>query len=334
MSFYLVTGGSGFIGSHMVRYLLKEKNRVRVLDNFLTGHRKNLTEVVDAIELIDGDFRDEVTTLAATTNIDYIIHLGALPSVPRSVNDPVLTTDINVKGTVNLLQAAVKNSVKRVIFASSSSVYGDSPVFPRHESQVPQPLSPYAVSKLAGEFYLQCFYKLHGLETTSLRFFNVFGPRQDPNSQYAAVIPRFIEAVLYDRRPTVHGDGKQTRDFTYVDDLVAAIYTACHAKGAAGEVLNVACERRTSLNHLLQMLQEMSGKTIHAEYTAPRAGDVRDSLADITKAKAILGFEPKFSMAEGLVRTFKWYENQSRNGSSTNANTINQPERMSVAFTS
>lgn len=310
MGSYLVTGGSGFIGSHMVRYLLRDKNHVRVLDNFLTGNRKNLSEIADAIDLVEGDFRDEATTLKATKDIDYIIHLGALPSVPRSVNNPVLTTDINVNGTVNLLQSAVKNSVKRVVFASSSSVYGDSPIFPRHESQVPQPLSPYAVSKLAGEFYLQCFYKLHGLETTSLRFFNVFGPRQDPNSQYAAVIPKFIEAVLQDQRPTVYGDGGQTRDFTYVDDLVAGIYSACHAKGAAGEVLNVACERRTSLNQLLQMLQEMSGKTIPADYAPARAGDVRDSLADISKAKRLLGFEPKFSVAEGLARTYQWFKQQ------------------------
>jgi nucleoside-diphosphate-sugar epimerase len=310
MSFYLVTGGGGFIGSHMVRYLLKENARVRIMDNFLTGNRKNLSEIADRIELLEGDLRDQATVFAATQNIDYVIHLGALPSVPRSVNDPALTTAINVNGTVNLLQAAVKNNVKRVVFASSSSVYGDSPVFPRRESQPPQPLSPYAVSKLAGEFYLQCFYKLHGLETTALRFFNVFGPRQDPNSQYAAVIPRFIEAVLHDKQPTVYGDGEQTRDFTYVDDLVAGIYAACHAQRAAGEILNVACERRTSLNQLLKLLQEVSGKTIRPAYTAPRAGDVRDSLADIAKAKDILGFAPKFSVAEGLAITFKWYQSQ------------------------
>jgi UDP-glucose 4-epimerase len=200
--------------------------------------------------------------------------------------------------------------VKRLVFASSSSVYGDSPIFPRHESQPPQPLSPYAVSKLAGEFYLQCFYKLHGLETTALRFFNVFGPRQDPNSQYAAVIPRFIEAVLYGNRPMVYGDGEQTRDFTYVDDLVEGIFKTCHAKGAAGEVLNVACERRTSLNQLLKLLEELSGRTINPEYTDARPGDVRDSLADITKAKEIFGYAPKFSMAEALALTYRWYENQ------------------------
>lgn len=312
MSLYLVTGGGGFIGSHMVRYLLQLKDKVRVLDNFLTGNRNNLAEVAEQIDLVDGDLRDEATVMSATKGIDYVIHLAALPSVPRSVQNPVLTTDINVNGTVNLLQAAVKNGVKRVVFASSSSVYGDSPIFPRHESQPPQPLSPYAVSKLAGEFYLQCFYKLHGLETTSLRFFNVFGPRQDPNSQYAAVIPKFIEAVLHDRRPTVYGDGEQTRDFTYVDDLIDAIYKCCHAP-AAGEILNVACERRTSLNQLLKLLHELSGKAIQPEYTAPRPGDVRDSLADITKAKKILDYEPRFSMAEGLALTYRWYEKQLQN---------------------
>lgn len=314
MASYLVTGGGGFIGSHMVRFLLHEKQRVRVLDSFLTGNRKNLEEVNSQIELIEGDLRDEKAVQGATEGVDYVVHLGALPSVPRSVNNPLLTDEINVHGTVNLLQNSVKNGVKRVVFASSSSVYGDSPVFPRHESQPPQPLSPYAVSKLAGEFYLQCFYKLHGLETTSLRFFNVFGPRQDPNSQYAAVIPKFIEAVLHDARPIVHGDGEQTRDFTFVDDLVAGIYQACHAKGAAGQVLNVACERRTSLNQLLNLLREMSGKTVEPEYSAPRAGDVKDSLADITRAKELLGYQPKVTVADGLNLTYKWYENQNGNG--------------------
>ncbi len=332
MKHYLVTGGGGFIGSHVVRFLLKNKARVRVLDNFLTGNRKNLTEVIDDIELIDGDFRDEETARLAVKDIEYVIHLGALPSVPRSVKNPLLTNDINVNGTVALLQAAYKSSVKRLVFASSSSVYGDSPVFPRQENQTPAPLSPYAVSKLAGEFYLQCFYKLHGLETTALRFFNVFGPRQDPNSQYAAVIPRFIEAVLHDQRPVIHGDGEQTRDFTYVEDLVVAIYRACHAEGAAGDVINVACGRRISLNQLLDSLRDLSKKKIVPEHTAPRPGDVRDSIADIRKAREILGYDPKFSMAEGLARTYKWYEAQAlNNGRSGNDQLIQKSKHVGAA---
>lgn len=310
---YLVTGGGGFIGSHLVRYLLRKQHTVRVLDNFLTGNRANLHEVMDRIELIEGDFRREADCMLATAGVDYIIHLGALPSVPRSVKNPRLSTDINVTGTVTLLQAAHTSGVKRLVFASSSSVYGDSPEFPRREDQKPQPLSPYAVSKLSGEFYLECFYKLHGLETVSLRFFNVFGPRQNPNSQYAAVIPRFIQAVLNGQRPVVYGDGEQSRDFTYIADLVEGIYRACHAEGAAGEVFNVACGRQVSLNQLLDLLRELTGQEILAEYTDPRPGDVRHSIADIEKARRILGFSPQFSMAEGLVRTFQWYEAQARN---------------------
>jgi len=208
MNYYLVSGGAGFIGSHAVSYLLQNGHRVRVLDNFLTGNRNNLNGLIENIELIEGDFRDEKTAFAAVQDIDYVIHLGALPSVSRSVQNPVLTTDINVNGTVTLLKAAQDRGVKRVVFASSSSVYGDSPELPRVESQIPQPLSPYAVSKLAGEFYHRCFYKLHGLETVCLRFFNVFGPRQNPNSQYAAVIPRFIQAILHGQPPVVYGDGE------------------------------------------------------------------------------------------------------------------------------
>jgi len=310
---YLVTGGGGFIGSHLVRYLLRKQHTVRVLDNFLTGNRANLHEVMDRIELIEGDFRNEADCLLATAGVDYIIHLGALPSVPRSVKNPRLSTDINVTGTVTLLQAAHTSGVKRLVFASSSSVYGDSPEFPRREDQKPQPLSPYAVSKLSGEFYLECFYKLHGLETVSLRFFNVFGPRQNPNSQYAAVIPRFIQAVLNGQRPVVYGDGEQSRDFTYIDDLVEGIYRACQVDDAAGQVFNVACGRQVSLNQLLDLLRELTGQEIPAEYTDPRPGDVRHSIADIEKARRILGFSPQFSMAEGLMRTFQWYEAQARN---------------------
>ncbi|MFQ5636889.1 MAG: SDR family oxidoreductase [bacterium] len=320
---YLVTGGGGFIGSHIVRYLLKKGHRVRVLDNFSTGNRNNLAEVIEKIELIEGDFRREDDCNLAVKNIDYIVHLGALPSVPRSIANPMLSTDINVTGTVTLLQAAYRNQVKRLVCASSSSVYGDSPEFPRREDQVPQPLSPYAVSKLTCEYFLKCFYRLHGLETVALRFFNVFGPRQDPNSQYAAVIPRFIEAVLHDRPPIVHGDGEQSRDFTFIEDLLEGIYKACHAEAAVGEVINMACGRRISLNDLLDMLRDLSGKTITPEHTPPRAGDVRDSIADITKAKNLLGYQPGYSMLDGLTKTFQWYQSQMpKNGNLNKKNVI------------
>lgn len=304
---YLVTGGGGFIGSHVVRHLLGKKHKVRILDNFLTGNRNNIRDVASDIELIEGDIRNEKDSTLAVQDVDYIIHLAALPSVPRSVANPVLSTDINVNGTVTLLNAAQRKGIKRIVFASSSSVYGDSPEFPRHEDQYPQPLSPYAVSKLAGEFYMKCFYKLHGLETVTLRYFNVFGPRQDPNSQYAAVIPKFITAVLSGKKPIVYGDGEQSRDFTFIEDLVQGIYKACHADRAPGQVLNVACGRRTSLNQLLEYLQELSGSEVNAEYTAPRAGDVRDSFASIDRARELLGYEPRFSMAQGLEKTFSWY---------------------------
>ncbi|MFQ5605367.1 MAG: SDR family oxidoreductase [bacterium] len=329
MSHFLVTGGSGFIGSHIVRYLLKHQCKVRVLDNFLTGNRNNLKEVMDQIELIDGDFRDEETSIIAVSNIDYIVHLGALPSVPRSLNKPVLTTDINVNGTVNLLNMARLHGVKRIVFASSSSVYGDSPDFPRHESQSPAPISPYAVSKLSGEYYLSSFYKLYGLETVALRFFNVFGPRQDPNSQYAAVIPRFITAVLHDHPPIVFGDGEQSRDFTYVDDLVNAIFKACLAERAPGMVMNVACGRRISLNNLIDLLREITKKDIHPDYTDPRPGDVRDSIADITRARELLGYEPKVSMAEGLAKTYHWYETSCKsNGNVHNSKNLNKSKKI------
>ncbi|MFQ6112843.1 MAG: SDR family oxidoreductase [bacterium] len=310
MNHYLITGGGGFIGSHVVRYLTKHGHRVRVLDNFLTGNRDNLSEIIDDIDLIDGDFRSEKTANLAVQDIEYVIHLGALPSVPRSVRNPVLTTDINVNGTVTLLKAAQQSGVKRVVFASSSSVYGDSPELPRVETQTLRPLSPYAVSKLSGEYYHSCFYRLHGLETVSLRFFNVFGPRQDPNSQYAAVIPRFIQKILQGQPPVVYGDGEQTRDFTYVENVVNAVFKACHAERAAGEVINIACGRRISLNHLIKLLRELTNADINPEYTDPRPGDVRDSLADIAKAKELLDYVPAVSMAEGLSRTYNWYSNQ------------------------
>jgi UDP-glucose 4-epimerase len=331
MNRYLVTGGGGFIGSHMVRYLLNNGSKVRVLDNFLTGNRKNLDEILDRIDLVEADLRDEGAVGEAVNNIDYIVHLGALPSVPRSVANPGLSTDINVNGTVNLLQAAHLAGVKRLVFASSSSVYGDSPEFPRREAQYPQPLSPYAVSKLAGEFYLKCFYKLHGFETVCLRFFNVFGPRQDPNSQYSAVIPRFIDAVLDGRRPIIYGDGEQSRDFTFIEDLVNGVFKACHAEGAAGEVFNVACGRRISLNNLIDYLRELSNREITPEYTEARAGDVRDSLADVSRAKEILGFSPSVSMVDGLAKTYNWYEGEKLHAMSTNGNGSNSHREMPAA---
>lgn len=310
MNNYLVTGGAGFIGSHMVRFLLDHGHSVRVLDNLITGSLENIHEIKDKIDFIEGDFRSKTICEEAIKDMDYVIHLGALPSVPRSVANPVLTTDINVNGTVTLLKTAHQAKVKRIVFASSSSVYGNSPELPRKETQVPSPLSPYAVSKLSGEYYMTCFYKLHGLETVCLRFFNVFGPRQNPNSQYAAVIPKFIQAVLNGHPPVVYGDGEQSRDFTFIDNVVEGIYRACHAEKVAGEVINLACGDRTSLNELLDNLRVITGHEIIAEYTDPRPGDVRHSHADISKARALLKFEPSVPVLEGLARTFKWYEVQ------------------------
>jgi nucleoside-diphosphate-sugar epimerase len=317
---YLVTGGAGFIGSNLARALLPAGHKVRVLDNFLTGKRENLAGLAedygDAFELFEGDLRDLDTVRKASVGVDYILHQGALPSVPRSVADPVLSNEINVSGTVNLLVAARDAGVRRVAFAASSSAYGDTVELPKRETMPPNPKSPYAAQKLAGEHYMRIFHEIHGLETVSLRYFNVFGPRQDPRSMYAAVIPRFITAVLRGEPPVVHSDGLQTRDFTYIDNVVQANLAACSApKGACGKVFNIAFGERVSLLDILEMVYSEAGRRVPPKFEPVRPGDVRDSLADITLARELLGFDPKVGFREGLKKTFDWFSNAAEPGS-------------------
>ncbi|MDH3238817.1 MAG: SDR family oxidoreductase [Deltaproteobacteria bacterium] len=314
---YLVTGGAGFIGSNLVASLLASGHRARVLDNFLTGKRENLAGLAerygDAFELVEGDLRDLEVTRRAAQGVEYVLHQGALPSVPRSVADPVLSNEINVGGTVNLLIAARDAGVRRVVFAASSSAYGDTPELPKRESMTPNPKSPYAAQKLAGEHYMRIFYEVYGVETVSLRYFNVFGPKQDPASTYAAVIPRFITAVLMGTAPTVYGDGLQTRDFTYIDNVVRVNLLACEApKEACGKVFNIACGERVSLLDILEIVYKLVGRRVAPKFEPPRPGDVRDSLADISLARDLLGYEPTVPFPEGLSRTFDFFSKRGR----------------------
>jgi nucleoside-diphosphate-sugar epimerase len=307
-SIALVTGGGGFIGSHLVLRLLREGHSVRVLDNFATGHRANLEDVLEEIELIEGDLQSYERVHNAVRGCDFAFHLGALPSVPRSIQDPLTSNATNVVGTLNVLLAARDEGVRRVVYASSSSLYGASAELPKREDMPTLPIAPYAVSKLAAEGYCRAFHQVYGLETVALRYFNVFGPGQDPQSQYAAVIPNFITAVLEDQRPIIHGDGEQSRDFTYVDNAVDANLLAASAPGAAGQGFNIACGERTSLNEIVARIGMLSGGEVEAVHTDPRPGDVRHSLADISKAREILGYEPAVDFEEGLRRTFAYYE--------------------------
>ncbi|GAB4335071.1 MAG: SDR family oxidoreductase [Calditrichia bacterium] len=304
---YLVTGGGGFIGSNIVRELLKRGHQVRVLDNFATGRRENLTDILSQIELIEGDLRSYHIVNEAVAGMDFVLHQGALPSVPRSINDPITSNEVNVGGTLNVLNAAVAHKVKRVVFASSSSIYGDSETLPKQEDMTPNPLSPYAVSKLAGEKYCQVFARIYGLHTVALRYFNVFGPRQDPTSQYSAVIPKFIRAILNDEAPTIYGDGQQSRDFTFVENVIEANILATTADCPPGLVVNCACHERIDLNQLVQMINQILGKKIEPQYTAPRPGDVKHSFADIERIQKYLGYRPKVLFEEGLRRTIDWY---------------------------
>jgi nucleoside-diphosphate-sugar epimerase len=304
----LVTGGGGFIGSHLVRRLLRDGLGVRVLDNFATGRRANLEEVLGDVELIEGDLQSYERVHNAVRGCDLAFHLGALPSVPRSIQDPLTSNATNVVGTLNVLLAARDEGVRRVVYASSSSLYGASTELPKREDMPALPIAPYAVSKLAGEGYCRAFHGVYGLETVALRYFNVFGPGQDPQSQYAAVIPNFITAALEDRRPIIHGDGEQSRDFTFVDNAVDANLLAASAEGAAGQAFNVACGERTSLNLIVARLAALTGKEIEPVNTDPRPGDVRHSLADISRAREILGYVPAVDFEEGLRRTYAEYE--------------------------
>jgi len=308
MATYLVTGGAGFIGSHIVDELLKRRERVRVLDNLSTGKKEHLTHCFEAVEFVEGDIRDMDTCRRACDGVDYVLHQAALGSVPRSIEDPLTAHEVNVTGTVKMLVAARDAKVKRFVYAASSSTYGDHPGLPKVEGEIGAPLSPYAVTKYADELYSQVFGRCYGLETVGLRYFNVFGPRQDPFSQYAAVIPIFVSALLKGKAPVIDGDGNQTRDFTYVANAVDANLLACTAqKEAVGEVFNVACGVRTSLNHLYCILQELLDVDLRPIYGSARKGDVRDSLADISKAERLLKYHPLVSFDEGLKRSIHWY---------------------------
>jgi nucleoside-diphosphate-sugar epimerase len=305
---YLVTGGAGFIGSHIAERLVHNGHRVRVLDDFSSGKETNLESFVDKVELIRGDIRDAALVKQATNGADVVFHEAALGSVPRSVADPLTTHEVNISGTLNVLLAARDAGVKRVVFASSSSVYGDTVELPKHEKMTPHPLSPYALSKLAGEHYARVFNHVYGLEVASLRYFNIFGPRQDPESQYAAVIPRFITALLDGRSPIVYGDGLQSRDFTYIDNVVNANLLAAEAEGVAGGVYNIACGGRYTLLELLAKLKEITGSDIEAIHEGARAGDPRDSQASIEEAARALGYRVTVGFDEGLFRSVDWYK--------------------------
>ncbi len=303
----LVTGGAGFIGSHIAEALVKEGHAVRVLDNLSTGHRSNLTSFSSRIEFQEGDLRERKDVERAVSGIEIIFHEAALRSVPRSVDDPASTNDVNITGTLNLLLAARSAGAKRVIYASSSSVYGDNRTYPQVETLRPSPLSPYAVSKLTGELYHIVFSKTFGLETVALRYFNVFGPRQNPESQYAAVIPLFMKTALDGSPLPVHWDGRQSRDFSYIDNVVQANLLAARAPRAAGEVFNIACGKTASLLEVARELERLAGHPLERMTLPMRAGDVRKTWADIRKAKRLLGFKPTVNLREGLRRTWEWF---------------------------
>jgi nucleoside-diphosphate-sugar epimerase len=307
MATYVVTGGAGFIGSHIVEELLRRKQNVRIVDDFSTGKKVNIEPFRKDVEVFETDIAVATNLVDIFGGADYVVHQAAIPSVPKSMADPVTSNRANVDGTLNVLVAARKAQVKRVVYASSSSVYGDSPTLPKREDMPPAPLSPYGAQKLFGEIYCGLFWKAFGLETVALRYFNVFGPRQDATSQYSGVLAKFIPAVLQDRQPTIYGDGLQSRDFTFVANVVEANLFACTAPGVAGEVFNIACGDRITVNSMLEQINKILGKNIAPSYTAVRAGDILHSQADIAKARTRLGFAPAVTFAEGLRRTIEWY---------------------------
>src|SRR5215475_3291828 len=307
MARYVVTGGAGFIGSHIVEELLRRNETVTVIDNFSTGKRENVKPFEGAAEVIDADISQAKNLAQILKGAEYVIHQAAIPSVPKSIIDPVKSHEANVNGTLQLLMACRAAGAKRVVYASSSSLYGDSPTLPKHEGMMPNPLSPYGAQKLFGETYCQVFTKSYGLETVSLRYFNVFGPRQDATSQYSGVLALFIPAVLKGRRLTIFGDGEQSRDFTYVKNVVEANLLACKAFGVAGQVFNVACGDRITVNSMLHQINKIVGVDISPIYAEPRSGDIKHSQADITRAREHLGYEPKVSFEEGLRATIEWY---------------------------
>ncbi|MBZ5562959.1 MAG: SDR family oxidoreductase [Acidobacteriia bacterium] len=307
MATYLVTGGAGFIGSHVVHTLAERGESVRVLDNFSTGFRANLAAVIGPIAIHEGDICDLESIKPHFEGVEYVIHLAALPSVARSVADPIESNAININGTLNVLMAARDARVKRVVFAASAAAYGDNPVLPRTESLLPNPLSPYALQKLAGEYYCQVFTHVFGLEAVALRFFNIFGPRQNPDSPYTGVLSKFITAYLRGNIPVVFGDGEQSRDFTHVDNVVDATLRACTSAKAAGRVINVGTGESYTLNQTIALLNSIFGRGVKPQYGPPRPGDARHSRADITLARQLLGYEPVRNYPEGLRLTVEWY---------------------------
>jgi nucleoside-diphosphate-sugar epimerase len=306
MAHYLVTGGAGFIGSHLCEELVRRGETVRVVDSLITGKRQNLAHLPQ-VELIEGDLASLDVAMRAVNGIDYVLHQAAIPSVPRSVQDPITSNRANIDASLNLLVAARDAKVRRVVYAGSSSVYGNSATLPKVETMPTAPLSPYALQKLVAEQYCQMFTRLYGLETVTIRYFNVFGPRQDPSSPYSGVISVFISALCEGRQPTIYGDGEQTRDFTYVGNVVDGVLRACQAQGASGEVINVATSGRISLNQLFRIVRDLVGASVEPVYMPPRAGDVRDSQADIGKARSLLGYEPLVTFEQGLESTVDWY---------------------------
>jgi nucleoside-diphosphate-sugar epimerase len=314
MAKYLVTGGAGFIGSNIVKKVLDNGDFVRVVDNFSTGRRENIAEFLENpnFELIEGDLTNLETAKNVVKGIDFVLHQAAVPSVPRSIEDPITSNSANIDATLNLLVAARDEKVKKVVYASSSSVYGDNPDLPKREDFPVRPISPYALTKYAGERYCQIFWNIYGLPTTFLRYFNVFGPKQNPFSQYSAVIPKYIDCFLQNESPVILGTGEQSRDFTFIDNGVEANLLAAKSEKGNGEVFNIACNERTSLNELVGLLSKISGKDIKPEYKDARAGDVLHSQADISKIGEFLGFKPIIKFEEGLQKTFDWYANQKK----------------------
>lgn len=312
MSTYLITGIAGFIGSALARAVLAQGDQVRGIDNFSTGKPKNLTGIRDRIDLREADLLDLNAVQAACRGVDYVLHEAAIPSVPRSVLDPLESNRANIDGTVNLLVAARDAKVKRVIYAASSSAYGDTPTLPKREDMIPNPISPYAVAKLAGEHYMASFWRCYGLETVALRYFNIFGPRQDPTSPYSGVLAKFITQMLRGEQPTIFGDGQQSRDFTYVENVVNANLLACKAPAseAAGQMFNIAVGKRTDLNETFRVLKKLTGHPGEVKYGPERAGDVKHSLADLSRAEKHLGYKPTVDFEEGLRRTIEWYRGQ------------------------
>ena len=305
----LVTGGAGFIGSHIAAALVGQGARVRIIDDLSTGHRENIGEIGGEVDFVQASLCDGKKLVSALENVELVFHEAAIPSVPRSVEKPVETHEASVNATFSLLLAARERRVRRVIYAASSSAYGDQPQSPKREDMRPDPLSPYAVAKLVGEYYCQVFNRVYGLETVSLRYFNVFGPRQDPSSQYAGVISRFISALLNGERPMIYGDGEQSRDFTYVSNVVDANLLAAESVAAIGRVINIASGRSVTINHVLELLKELTRRMdVKAEHVPPRTGDVRDSLADLTVARSLLGYNPGVSLEDGMLLTLNWWK--------------------------